>query len=187
MVRSSGNSHWRKLLTLTIIISGTLYIETMTGTDAGDGFSLCAFSLKDGSELWKTSQILSRTGGSLFTVSGNIAYAFMNEVLYAFKTQDGTILWSRTFPVIDNNGVITVAHGQVYLLTQAYFNQKQSTLQAINGSTGKTVWSEQAPSGTDDSNPMLVKHNNLYVPGTGRLFVFDQMTGKSITNYPLPL
>ena len=186
---SDGSVIWQQPFAQTtgfyismVAVSRTLYFEKLADPSVGNEFSFYAFSSKDGSELWKTSQFLSKAGGSQLTVSGNIIYACVNEVLYAFKSDDGSILWSRTFPVVDN-GVIPVANGLIYLQTQAAFNQQPITLQALNASTGKTVWSEQAPEGT---GPWLVNHNNLYILGAGSLFVFDPMTGKSITSYPFP-
>ncbi|MGH2482559.1 MAG: PQQ-binding-like beta-propeller repeat protein, partial [Ktedonobacteraceae bacterium] len=207
---SDGSVIWQQPLAdsglyySTLVIAGVLYCVG-PGQSNDSLYSLYAFSLSKGDQLWRTRQSISGGESSNITFDrGMLYFSVDSHQLYAFKAQDGSLAWTRTFRATVslfhgemNNSVIPAANGQVYLVSQSVADASPLQVLALNSSTGATAWSQSAPQGANAFQVLIAGHDRLYLGAAESLpnrseyqvsiFVFNTTTGKLSTSYPTPV
>ncbi|MGH2507431.1 MAG: PQQ-binding-like beta-propeller repeat protein [Ktedonobacteraceae bacterium] len=186
-----GESLYDSLLT----VAGVLYFVR----NGLSGYTLSAFSLRDGQQIWHTKQMVIGSESSHLTFDGGMLYFVVDpDQLYAFKASDGTLAWTRTFPGMvslfpgeTNNGIIPATDGHVYLVSQSTDASPLHIL-ALDGSTGATIWSQVAPQSARVFQVLIASHDYLYLGAAEdnvsqvSIFVFNTMTGKLSMRYATP-
>jgi outer membrane protein assembly factor BamB len=110
--------------------------------------------------------------------SGVLAVAGGNEVT-AFTSTTGAPLWTQPLQGVT---AITPADGQLYA-DAAGGPGTAGTIDALDLSTGKTVWSAKPPA-PGGAGPLGIAGDRVYRAETTQWQAFDRVTGKLIWNQP---
>jgi len=185
---SDGHILWRQDLTEPIrtapsIANNMLFVQTINNL-------LIAFSLKDGSEIWRYSISAEDTifaGGASPAIDSNrqiIVNAFSNGDIQAFNTKIGYPIWSQN--LVNTNFAPSSIHAlkasPVIEGKTVYAAGSNDKMIAADVETGDILW--QMPFG-GMSTPLVDKTALFIVTNTHELLALDKKTGKLLWQTPL--
>lgn len=156
----------------------------IVGTGEGDGGSLHALSLADGSVRWSFTDSRGGRGrfhGAPAAASGAVYAATTAGMVYAVNEADGRLLWETRLSA-GSLDAVAVSSRKVFVRTT---DQK---LHALRQSDGAVIWSVAANArGTTEreSAPALALRNVVVAFDDG-LYAFNRDTGQLAWRYALP-
>ncbi len=192
---SDGSILWQQPLAQTASIffslqadSGSLYYVALDDKSV----LLAARSMQDGRVLWQIHEPAHGSSGEITVANGLLYYIVNSQDLYAFRSQNGALLWKRTMPGIDRDAIVLVNSGRIYLLVQVDSIKSPVKLLALNASSGHEDWMQGLPQSVISGATRLYVSRDrlyLYVPtaSTDKIFIFSRTTGTLITSYELPV
>ncbi len=180
-----------KLYYGTLAVSGALYFASTSNT-AHSQLHLYAFALSDGQERWQSLPMYDNGTYPITVVGGVLYYRVGDHNLYAFNAQNDLSLWTYHASTLISNGILPVAKGQIYFVTQKDLNSPPYYLQALNASSGKQTWSNHLSWSGTAITWLMVSHDLLYVYSNdnssvpSRMTIVDPIRGTFIKRYALP-
>lgn len=160
-----------------------------TGTRDG---SLNALDISNASERWHSQRLKGWEVNAILTSDGLVfatayegnATSSRNGILRAFRLDNGQLRWSYPLHSCCQNlppSPIAEAGGKLFLLTPKDA-KSGTTLIALDGQTGKPLWSHESE--TTLNGPPAVEGEHIYLTDSkGGLIALDSATGRSLWKY----